>query len=73
MKLEVRCDTQTGTEVVDVEDVWSVKIVSRDGEAIQVVELRDGSFEVTAVTSLGCKLTIQPVAQNEVVLKAEEA
>lgn len=68
MKLEASRDTHDGHEVVDVDGAWRLRIGARNGETIEVIEQLDGSFGITAVTSLGCKLTIQPIAQNAVIL-----
>jgi len=71
MNLRASRDTMTGHETLDVDDAWRVVLVARNGETIEVIELVDGSFTITAVTSLGCKLTIQPIAQNAIVVGAK--
>lgn len=68
MKLEASRDTHDGHEVVDVDGAWRLRIVARNGETIEVIEQLDGSFAITAATSIGCKLTVEPIAHNAIIV-----
>lgn len=71
MRLKASRDTVTGHETIDVDEAWRVHITARNGDAIEIIELIDGSFAICAVTTLGNELLVQPDARNRVVLKVK--
>jgi hypothetical protein len=68
MKLEATCDAREGTKTVDVDSAYRVRVIGRKGQVIEVVEQMDGSFAITAATSIGCKLTVEPIAHNAIIV-----